>query len=73
VEKHFRLDQEDELENEEIALVAASLLAHSKRKEALKPSSLVGVPADSWRIQSRRRGLRERNWGMRRMTWRKNI
>ncbi len=72
VEKHFRLDQQDELENEEIALVAASLLAHSKRKEALSSSSMAASSRGSWRLQSRRSGLRERNWGMRRMTWRKN-
>ena len=72
VEKHFRLDQQDELENEEIALVAASLLTHSKRKEALRPSSLAGASGASWRLQSRRGGLRERGWGMRRMPWRKS-
>jgi len=73
VEKHFRLDQQDELENEEIALVAASLLAHNKRKEALRSASLAGVCASPWRLQSRRSVLRERDWGMRRMTWRKSI
>jgi acetyl-CoA carboxylase biotin carboxylase subunit len=72
VEKHFRLDQQDELENEEIALVAASLLAHSKRKEARSSSPLAAVPGGSWRRQGRRGGLRERDWGMRRMTWRKS-
>jgi len=71
-ETHFRFDQQDELENEEIALVAASLLAHSKRKEALSSSSMAASSRGSWRLQSRRSGLRERNWGMRRMTWRKN-
>jgi acetyl/propionyl-CoA carboxylase alpha subunit len=72
VEKHFRLDQQDELEHEEIALVAASLLAHSKSKEALSSSSLAGVSGGPWRLQSRRSGLRERDWGTRRMTWRRN-
>jgi len=76
VEKHVRLDQQDELENdlenEEIALVAASLLAHSRRKEALSSSSLASVSGSPWRLQSRRSGLRERDWGMRRMTWRKS-
>jgi acetyl-CoA carboxylase biotin carboxylase subunit len=71
VEKHFHLDQQDELENETIALVAASLLAHSKRKETLSSSSLAGVSGSHWRLQSRRSGLRERDWGMRRMTWRR--
>jgi acetyl/propionyl-CoA carboxylase alpha subunit len=73
VEKHFRLDQQDELENEEIALVAASLLAHNRRKEALRSASLADVCASPWRLQSRRSVLRERDWGMRRMTWRKSI
>jgi acetyl/propionyl-CoA carboxylase alpha subunit len=72
VDKHFSLDQQRELENEEIALVAASLLAHSKSKEALSPSSPAGVPGDPWRLQGRRNGLRERDWGMRRVTWRKS-
>jgi acetyl-CoA carboxylase biotin carboxylase subunit len=72
VEKHFRLDQQDELEHEEIALVAASLLAHSKSKEALSSSSLAGVSGGPWRLQSRRSGLRERDWGTRRMTWRRS-
>jgi acetyl/propionyl-CoA carboxylase alpha subunit len=73
VEKHFRLEQQDELENEEIALVAASLLAHNKRKEALRPSSLAGISGEPWRLQNRRSARRERDWGMRRMTWRKSI
>jgi hypothetical protein len=72
VEKNFRLDQQDELENEEIALVAASLLAHTKRKEALSSSSPASVSGSPWRRQGRRSGLRERDWGMRRMTWRKS-
>jgi acetyl/propionyl-CoA carboxylase alpha subunit len=72
VDKHFRLDQQSELENEEIALVAASLLAHSKRQEAPSSSSPAGVPGDPWRLQGRRSGLRERDWGMRRVTWRKS-
>lgn len=73
VEKRFRLDHQDQLEHEEIALVAASLLAHQKRKEVLSLSSLAAVPGESWRRQGRRGGLRERDWGMRRMTWRKSI
>ena len=72
VEKHFRLDQQEELENEEIALVAASLLAHNKRKEALTSSAQAGRSGGPWRLQSRRTGLRERDWGMRRMAWRKS-
>ncbi len=72
LEKHFRLDQQDELENEQIALVAACLLAHNKRKEALTSSSPTDVSSGPWRLQSRRSGLRERDWGMRRMTWRKS-
>ncbi len=72
VEKHFRLDQQEELENEEIALVAASLLAHSKRKEARTSSAQASRSGGPWRLQSRRTGLRERDWGMRRMAWRKS-
>ncbi|MCJ7510906.1 MAG: acetyl-CoA carboxylase biotin carboxylase subunit [Dehalococcoidia bacterium] len=72
VDKHFRLDQQRELENEEIALIAASLLAHGKKKEAPSSSSLAAVSGDPWRLQGRRSGLRERDWGMRRMTWRKS-
>lgn len=72
VDKHFHLEQQHELENEEIALVAASLLAHSKRKGTLGSSSLAAVSGDPWRFQGRRSGLRERDWGMRRMTWRRS-
>jgi acetyl-CoA carboxylase biotin carboxylase subunit len=72
VEKHVRLHQQEELENEEIALVAASLLAHSKRKEALNSSAQASSPGGRWRFQGRRTGLRERDWGMRRMAWRKS-
>ena len=72
VDKHFRLDQQSELENEEIALVAASLLAHIKRQEAPSSSWPADVPGDPWRLQGRRSGLRERDWGMRRVTWRKS-
>jgi acetyl-CoA carboxylase biotin carboxylase subunit len=71
LEKHFHLDEQDELENEKIALVAASLLAHGKRKEALSSAS-PGISGAPWRLQSRRSGLREGAWGMRRMTWRKS-
>jgi acetyl/propionyl-CoA carboxylase alpha subunit len=72
VEKHFRLDQQDELENEEIALVAASLLAHKKRKQALNFSPRASVSSGAWRVQGRRAAVGERDWGMRRMTWRKS-
>jgi len=72
VDKHLRFDEQDELENEQIALVAASLLAHNKKKEALRSSAPAGVSGGSWRLQSRRSGLRERDWAMRRMTWRKS-
>jgi acetyl-CoA carboxylase biotin carboxylase subunit len=72
LEKHFRLDQQNELENEKIALVAASLLAHSKRKEAPTFSALARAAGGPWRLQGRRGGLRGGNWGMRRMTWQKS-
>jgi acetyl-CoA carboxylase biotin carboxylase subunit len=72
VEKHFRLHEQDALEHEEIALVAASLLAHSSKEEVLGPSALAGGSAEFWRFQNRRSNLRESDWGRRRMTWRRN-
>ncbi len=72
VDKHFRLDEQDELEHEEIALVAASLLTHSSREEVLGSSTAGGGPGELWRAENRRSNLRERDWGRRRMIWRRN-
>ncbi len=61
LEKHFRLDQQDELENEKLALVAAALLSHDQKRVATGAPTLLGQPASVWRVQGRRRGLR--GWG----------
>ncbi|MGQ9572344.1 MAG: acetyl-CoA carboxylase biotin carboxylase subunit [Dehalococcoidia bacterium] len=72
VEKHFRPEQQDELEKEKIALIAACLLAHTKRQAVLSSSSPVGFPGNPWRLQGRRASLRGGDWGMWRMAWRKS-
>jgi acetyl/propionyl-CoA carboxylase alpha subunit len=62
LEKHFRLDREDELENEKIALAAAALLTHDRKRVNTAETPHLGKTASAWRLQGRRSRLRGRDW-----------
>jgi acetyl/propionyl-CoA carboxylase alpha subunit len=69
LEKHFRFDQQDELANEEIALVAAALLSRGRRRptgDSPAAPTPNGGPDSAWRAQGRRNALRRRGWGWQR-------
>ena len=69
LEKHFRFDQQDELANEEIALVAAALLSRGRRRPTGNSPAMPvpnGGPISAWRAQGRRNAVRRRGWGWQR-------
>ena len=72
LEKHFRLDHQGELENEKIALVAAALLTHNRKRVGSGMPPSLANSASAWRLQGRRGRLRGRDWDTERLTWRRS-
>lgn len=68
VEKHFRPQQENGLNEERVALLAAALLAHRHRR-ASRWAPARAAPASSWRLRGRSLSAARGRWAEGRQRW----
>ncbi len=68
VDKHFQPRQENGLDEERVALLAAALLAHRQRRGSRPPRRGAG-PLSGWRLRGRRESMGQGRWAERRGRW----